>query len=97
MLSHLAMKLFYVKMDTEHLEAEDKDLNGKIEKMKSDIINLKIENMELHEEKDVLTDKAGMIANTDLLKDFKATEDDFDKTTNSNQKLFSKIKYFYDM
>ena len=49
MLSHLAMKLFYVKMDTEHLEVEDKDLNGKIEQMKSDIIKLKIENMELME------------------------------------------------
>ena len=53
--------------------------------------------MELQEEKETLGEKAGMIANTELLGDFKLTEVECDKKNEDNIKLLSKIKHFYDM
>jgi len=97
MLSHLAMKLYYVRMDTEQLDAEDTHLNTRMEDLKMEIIKLKRENMELQEEKETLGEKAGMIANTELLGDFKLTEVECDKKNEDNIKLLSKIKHFYDM
>jgi len=97
MLSHLAMKLYYVRMDTEQLDAEDTHLNTRMEDLKMEIIKLKRENMDLQEEKETLGEKAGMIANTELLGDFKLTEVECDKKNEDNIKLLSKIKHFYDM
>ena len=68
-----------------------------MEDLKMEIIKLKRENMELQEEKETLGEKAGMIANTELLGDFKLTEVECDKKNEDNIKLLSKIKHFYDM
>ena len=65
--------------------------------MKDEMIQLKIENMNLTEERQKLSERAGMISNTDLLRDFKSTQGDVQKTTTSNEKIFSKIKHFYDL
>ena len=68
-----------------------------MEDLKMEIIKLKRENMELQEEKETLGEKAGMIASTELLGDFKLTEVECDKKNEDNIKLLSKIKHFYDM
>jgi chromosome segregation ATPase len=95
MLSHLAMKLYYVKMDTEQLGTEDQHLTDKLDNLKSEIIALKSEKMQLMADKEELSERAGMIANTVLLGDFKDTTEEFEKKINSNAKLDTKLKNFY--
>ena len=95
MLSHLAMKLYYVKMDTEQLGAEDQQLTEKLDNLKSEIIALKSEKMQLMAEKEELSERAGMIANTVLLGDFKDTMEEVEKKISSNEKLDTKLKNFY--
>ena len=95
MLSHLAMKLYYVKMDTEQLGAEDQQLTEKLDNLKSEIIALKSEKIQLMAEKEELSERAGMIANTVLLGDFKDTMEEFEKKISSNEKLDTKLRNFY--
>ena len=95
MLSHLAMKLYYVKMDTEQLGTEDEQLTQKLDNLKQEIIFLKSAKMELIGEKEELAEKAGMIANTILLGDFKDTKEEFESEINLNEKLRIKLKTFY--
>ena len=92
MLSHLAMKLYYVKMDTEHLGTEDRQLTDKLDNLKSEIIALKSEKMQLVADKEELSERAGMIANTVLLGDFKDTMEEVEKKISSNGKLDTKLK-----
>ena len=40
---------------------------------------------------------AGMVANTVLLRDYKTTEGEIGRTEEANEKMFSQIKYFYDL
>ena len=95
MLSHLAMKLYYVKMDTEQLGTEDQQLTRSLDGLKEEIITLKNEKMQLLAEKEELAERAGMVANTVLLGDFKDTMEEFEKKTNKNEKLKTKLKTFY--
>ena len=66
MLSHLAMKLYYVKMDTEQMEGEDRELGRSMEELKGQMIRLKVESMDLGAEREELGERAGMVANTAL-------------------------------
>ena len=95
MLSHLAMKLYYVKMDTDQLGTEDQRLTEKLDNLKSEIIALKSEKMQLMADKEELSERAGMIANTVLLGDFKDTKEEIEKKISSNEKLDTKLKNFY--
>ena len=79
MLSHLAMKLYYVKMDTEQLGIEDQQLTDKLDNLKSEIIALKSEKIQLMAKKEELSERAGMITNTVLLGDFKNTKEEVEK------------------
>ena len=97
MLSHLAMKLFYVKMDTEQMEGEDRELGRSMEELKSRMIRLKVENMALGEEREELGERAGMVANTALLGDFRTTQGEIGRTAEVNNKMHTQIKYFYDI
>ena len=93
MLSHLAMKLFYVQTDTENLSCENQSLINKISDLKTRIIQLKNENLDLVCEKNILCEQAGMITNTSLLGDFKETFNKVDKMSVSNEKKSSKILF----
>ena len=97
MLSHLAMKLYYVKMDTEQMEGEDRELGRSMEDLKGQMIRLKVESMDLGAEREELGERAGMVANTALLGDYKTTEGEIGRTEEANEKMFSQIKYFYDL
>lgn len=97
MLSHLAMKLFYVKMDTEQMEGEDKELGRSMEELKSRMIRLKVENMALGAEREELGERAGMVANTALLGDFRTTQGEIRRTEEVNNKMNSQMEYFYDI
>ena len=97
MLSHLAMKLFYVKMDTEQMEGEDRELGRSMEELKSRMISLKVENMALGAEREELGERAGMVANTALLGDFRNTLGEIGRSEEVNSKMHSQIKYFYDL
>ena len=97
MLSHLAMKLFYVKMDTEQMEGEDRELGRSMEELKSRMIGLKVENMALAAEREQLGERAGMVANTALLGDFRSTQGEIGRMELVNNKMLSQIKYFYDL
>ena len=50
-LPHLAMKLYYLKMDTAELGTEDQQLTDKLDNLKSEIIAGKSEKMQLMAEK----------------------------------------------
>ena len=96
MLSHLAMKLYYVKMDTEQMEGEDRELGRSMEELKGQMIRLKVESMDLGAEREELGERAGMVANTALLGDYKTTEGEVDRAVGDNQKLSRQIRHFYD-
>ena len=87
----IAIALTYVQ-----LAAEDEQLTSKLDTFKADIIQQKNERIKLIAEKEELAEKAGMIANTVLLGDFKCTKEDFEKMVSENEKLNTKLKnYFY--
>ena len=71
-------------MDTEQLTTEDVQLNKKIDLLKTELISLKTERLNLLDEKDVLTEKAGMISNTVLLSDFKNSQSEAVKAETVN-------------
>ena len=82
-------------MDTEQLTAEDVELNKKIDGLKTELITLKTDRLKLLEEKDVLTEKAGMISNTILLTDFKNAQSETVKAENENENRRKQIMNFY--
>lgn len=82
-------------MDTEQLTAEDVELNKKIDGLKTELISLKTDRLKLLEEKDVLTEKAGMISNTILLTDFKNAQSETVKAENENENRRKQIMNFY--
>ena len=77
------------------LAAEDEQLTSKLDTFKADIIQQKNERIKLITEKEELAEKAGMIANTVLLGDFKCTKEDFEKMVSENEKLNTKLKNYF--
>ena len=82
-------------MDTEQLTTEDVQLNKKIDLLKTELISLKTERLNLLDEKDVLTEKAGMISNTVLLSDFKHSQSEAVKAASENEIRRKQISNFY--
>ena len=82
-------------MDTEQLTTEDVELNKKMDQLKTDLISLKSERLNLLDEKDVLTEKAGMISNTVLLSDFKHSQSEAVKAASENEIRRKQISNFY--
>ena len=82
-------------MDTEQLTTEDVELNKKIDELKTELISLKSERLNLLDEKDVLTEKAGMISNTVLLSDFKHSQSEAVKAETENEVRRKQISNFY--
>ena len=77
------------------MAAEDEQLTSKLDTFKADIIQQKNERIKLIAEKEELAEKAGMIANTVLLGDFKCTKEDFEKMVSENEKLNTKLKNYF--
>ena len=82
-------------MDTEQLTTEDVELNKKMDELKTDLISLKSERLNLLDEKDVLTEKTGMISNTVLLSDFKHSQSEAVKAASENEIRRKQISNFY--
>ena len=82
-------------MDTEQLTTEDVELNKKIDELKTELISLKAERLNLLDEKDVLQEKAGMISNTVLLSDFKNSQSAAAKAATQNEIRRKQISNFY--
>ena len=82
-------------MDTEQLTTEDVELNKKIDGMKTDLISLKTDRMKLLDERDVLTEKAGMISNTVLLTDFNNAQSEAVRAATENENRRKQISNFY--
>ena len=70
-------------------------MTSKLDTFKADIIQQKNERIKLIAEKEELAEKAGMIANTVLLGDFKCTKEDFEKMVSENEKLNTKLKNYF--
>ena len=73
------------------------DLGQSMEVLKSRMIILKVENMALGAEREELGERAGMVANTALLGDFRNTLGEIGRSEEVNSKMHSQIKYFYDL
>ena len=82
-------------MDTEQLTTEDVELNKKIEEMKTELISLKTDRLKLLDERDILTEKAGMISNTVLLTDFNNAQSEAAKAETENENRRKQILNFY--
>ena len=64
--------------------------------LKAELISLKVESLELGAERAELGERAGMVANTALLGDYKITEGEGDRAVGDNMKLSRQIRHFYD-
>ena len=65
--------------------------------MKLKLIEMKSESYNLQDERNMLSDKAGMITNTVLLRDFKETNSKIEKTALGNNNLKSKFYNFIEL
>lgn len=73
MISHVAMKLHFVKIDVEKMQNEEVALRGKLNELREDLLSVKDRTRILESERRDMENKMVLLANTKLLQDYKET------------------------